>query len=188
MDQELLGKLLIASPGLEDIRFRNSVVLICEHSTEATMGLILNKPLNNFNTFKLFDNVRLNDKSTLNNKTTFFGGPVHINQGFIIHSNDKQYSTSETVSKEVMLTTSDEILKDISEGLPPTKTKICLGCAVWNKDQLNNEILDNSWIISNSKLELVFYNNNDKEVSLWNRSLKDIGINPDKLVTYSGKA
>ena len=45
MDQELLGKLLIASPGLEDIRFQNSVILICEHSKEATMGLILNKPL-----------------------------------------------------------------------------------------------------------------------------------------------
>ena len=48
MDQEFLGKLLIASPGLEDIRFRNAVILICEHSKEATMGLILNKPLYNF--------------------------------------------------------------------------------------------------------------------------------------------
>ena len=50
MDQELLGKLLIASPGLEDIRFQDSVVLICEHSNDATMGLILNKPLYNFDT------------------------------------------------------------------------------------------------------------------------------------------
>ena len=48
MDQELLGKLLIASPGLEDIRFQDSVILICEHSKNATMGLILNKPLYNF--------------------------------------------------------------------------------------------------------------------------------------------
>ena len=38
MDQEFLGKLLIASPGLEDIRFRNAVILICEHSNDATMG------------------------------------------------------------------------------------------------------------------------------------------------------
>ena len=50
MDQELLGKLLIASPGLEDIRFQDSVILICEHSKHATMGLILNKPLYNFDT------------------------------------------------------------------------------------------------------------------------------------------
>ena len=54
MDQEFLGKLLIASPGLEDIRFRNAVILICEHSNDATMGLILNKPLYNFNTQQLF--------------------------------------------------------------------------------------------------------------------------------------
>ena len=35
MYQELLGKLLIASPGLEDLRFQDSVILICEHSEDA---------------------------------------------------------------------------------------------------------------------------------------------------------
>ena len=59
MDQELLGKLLIASPGLEDIRFQDSVVLICEHSNDATMGLILNKPLYNFDTSQFLKKMKI---------------------------------------------------------------------------------------------------------------------------------
>ena len=59
MDQELLGKLLIASPGLEDIRFQDSVILICEHSKDATMGLILNKPLYNFDTFQFLKKMKI---------------------------------------------------------------------------------------------------------------------------------
>ena len=59
MDQELLGKLLIASPGLEDIRFQDSVILICEHSKKATMGLILNKPLYNFDTSQFLIKIKI---------------------------------------------------------------------------------------------------------------------------------
>ena len=49
-----------------------------------------------------------------------------------------------------MITSSEEILIDISKKDP----RICknfLGCAVWDQGQLDNEILENSWIITNSK-------------------------------------
>lgn len=186
MVQQFLGKLLIASPGLEDIRFRNAVILICEHSKDATMGLILNKPLYNFDTQQLLKKMKIDGKSNIKTENTFFGGPVHINQGFIIHSSEKKYKTSETILDEVMITTSEDILKDVSNGLSPLNTKIFLGCAVWDQGQLDNEILENSWIITNSNKNLIFYN--DTELSLWNKSLKDIGIEPFKLASYSGNA
>ena len=91
MYQELLGKLLIASPGLQDVRFQNSVILICEHSKEVVMGLILNKPLHNFDINQIFKKLKIkyNTDIDIDNIPTFFGGPVHLNQGFIIHSNEK---------------------------------------------------------------------------------------------------
>ena len=186
MYQELLGKLLIASPGLEDIRFQNSVILICEHSKDAIMGLILNKPLYNFDTNQLFKKIKINNEIKVKKETTFFGGPVHLNQGFIIHSNDKKYLTSEKISDEVMITTSEDILRDISNNQPPQKTKIFLGCSVWDQGQLDNEILENSWIIISSNKELIFYNN--LKLSLWNKSLMEVGIDPNKLVPYYGSA
>ena len=186
MDQELLGKLLIASPGLEDVRFQNSVILVCEHTNEVTMGLILNKPLYNFDTSQFLKKMKINNDLKIKSNPTFFGGPVHLNQGFIIHSNEKKYSTSEHILEGVMITSSEEILQDISKNQPPENAKIFLGCAVWDKGQLNNEVLENSWIITNSSKELIFHNN--LEISLWKDSLKKMGIDPKKLVSYSGRA
>ena len=50
----------------------------------------------------------------------------------------------------------------------------------------NNEVLENSWIITNSSKELIFHN--DLELSLWKESLNKIGIDPKRLVSYSGSA
>ena len=93
MDQELLGKLLIASPGLEDIRFQDSVILICEHSKDATMGLILNKPLYNFDTSQFLKKMKINSVTNIKPSPTFFVCNVHLNQGFIIYSYLKKYKT-----------------------------------------------------------------------------------------------
>ena len=186
MDQELLGKLLIASPGLEDVRFQNSVILICEHTNEVTMGLILNKPLYNFDTYQFLKKMKFNNETKIKSNPTFFGGPVHLNQGFVIHSNDKKYATSENILEGIMISNSKEILEDISNDQSPLNVKIFLGCAVWDKDQLNNEVLDNSWIITNSSKELIFHN--DLELSLWKESLTKMGVDPKKLVSYSGSA
>jgi putative transcriptional regulator len=186
MDQVLLGKLLIATPGLADTRFYKTVILICEYSDQATMGLILNKPFFNFKTNQLLKQMKIEANSLLKIDDTFYGGPVHLNQGFIVHSDEKKYSSSECIKEEIIISTSDDILVDISKGKAPIDTKVFLGCAVWDKNQLNNEIIQNSWIMTESKKNLIFYNN--KEFSLWDKSLLDIGIDPLKLINYSGNA
>jgi hypothetical protein len=43
VDESLRGKLLIASPELEDY-FRRSVILVLEHNDEGAMGVVLNRP------------------------------------------------------------------------------------------------------------------------------------------------
>ncbi|MEL6682687.1 MAG: YqgE/AlgH family protein, partial [Pseudomonadota bacterium] len=40
----LTGKLLVAMPGMGDPRFSQSVVYICAHDQDGSMGLIVNKP------------------------------------------------------------------------------------------------------------------------------------------------
>ena len=59
MYQELLGKLLISSPGLEDLRFQDSVIIICEYSKDVVMGLILNKPLYNIDIYQIFKKFKI---------------------------------------------------------------------------------------------------------------------------------
>ena len=40
---DLCGKLLVAMPGMADPRFDGAVILICAHSDDGAMGLIINK-------------------------------------------------------------------------------------------------------------------------------------------------
>ena len=39
--------LLIAMPNLKDSIFNESVILICEHNNDGSMGFIINKPIDN---------------------------------------------------------------------------------------------------------------------------------------------
>ena len=44
-DSFLAGKLLVATPSIGDPRFDRSVILMCDHSAEHAMGIVLNKPI-----------------------------------------------------------------------------------------------------------------------------------------------
>ena len=183
----MLGKILIANPSLEDIRFQSAVILICESTDDVVMGLILNKPLQNFDVGQLLKIMKLGENSNKVKENVFFGGPVHTNQGFIVHSENKNNSNSECIFEDIHISSSNEVFVNIINDEYFLHSKIFLGCAVWDKIQLDNEILDNSWIISDATKDLIFYNN-DNDLHLWNKSLKLIGVDPLKLINYSGKA
>ena len=56
---DLTGKLLIAMPGMGDMRFQASLILICAHSDDGAMGLIVNKPTADVRLFDLFDQLSI---------------------------------------------------------------------------------------------------------------------------------
>jgi putative transcriptional regulator len=45
VSEELVGKLLVATPLLQDPNFWRSVVLVCQQNEDGFLGLILNRPL-----------------------------------------------------------------------------------------------------------------------------------------------
>ena len=47
MNDTYFGQLLISMPNLIDPFFQKTVILICESSEKAIMGLIINKPVQN---------------------------------------------------------------------------------------------------------------------------------------------
>ena len=63
------GKILISEPFLQDFNFKRSIVLLCEHNEEGTVGFILNKPTQ----VKLS---QLIEDFPDFNAPVYFGGPV----------------------------------------------------------------------------------------------------------------
>ena len=100
MHQEtsLIGQFLIAMPGMDDERFKKSVVLITSFSDDGAKGLIINKQTEILSYKDILEknSENLNLKEFKFNKdiNVFYGGPVNCERVVVLHSND--YSIPET--------------------------------------------------------------------------------------------
>lgn len=81
---DLTGKLLIAMPGMGDLRFEHSVVLLCSHSKDGAMGLIINKPAQDVKLSQLLDQLDITSDPPSRDMTVHFGGPVEGQRGFVL--------------------------------------------------------------------------------------------------------
>ena len=186
MNDTYFGQLLISMPNLIDPFFQKTVILICEFSEKAIMGLIINKPIQNIKVSNVLKNIQLNVNNKFVDQDVFIGGPVHTGQGFILHSNECKYDDSKTINKNLKLTTSLKILEDISNNKSPEFYKIFFGCSVWGYKQFNNEMLENSWHLMNTKNEIIFQNK--KINKIWEMCIEKSAIIKDKLNPYHGNA
>ncbi|MFL2800193.1 MAG: YqgE/AlgH family protein, partial [Paracoccaceae bacterium] len=81
------GKLLISSPAIAGDLFDKSVILICEHDVNGTMGFIINKPLIDINVGAIWANLGYEEKNLCSaSEDVFMGGPLASNAMFVIHS------------------------------------------------------------------------------------------------------
>ena len=72
------GKILIAEPSIiGDVSFNRSIILLADHSTEGSIGFILNKPLD-YNLGDLIPEINSTFK-------VYNGGPVQQDNLYFIH-------------------------------------------------------------------------------------------------------
>ncbi|GHA57921.1 UPF0301 protein [Amylibacter ulvae] len=184
--ESLDGKLLIAMPGMDDPRFEKSVVYICAHSPEGTMGLIVNKPVMDLNITDLLEQLDIKANRPIKGLEVHFGGPVEHGRGFVLHSRDYA-AASETleVNDEFGMTASLEILEDISNGDGPANCLFALGYAGWGPGQLEDELRANGWLVADANSSLVFAKTDHDK---WQDAIKSMGIDPRLLSAEGGNA
>ncbi|MDP8568732.1 YqgE/AlgH family protein [Methylophilus aquaticus] len=142
----LTGQILIAMPAMQDPYFRKSVVLICNHDEDGAMGIILNHPLD-LNAGDLFEQLQLScDIPHQEQRPVYFGGPVQVERGFVLHSPATEFNTTLDLSEGLALTSSKDILEAASQDTAPHEMFIALGYAGWTAGQLENEIQENAWL------------------------------------------
>ena len=179
---DIRAKFLIAVPGLEDQNFRQTVVLICEHTKEGAFGLIVNRILmNSFRPFlKMFDITR-----TVVDFPIFFGGPVRPEQGYVLYTPyDRKYG-SIRISDNLAVTPSKEVLHDIARGAGPKRFIFTLGFSGWTANQLEDELMLDSWLVAPLDYDILF------KVPVgdrWRSAADSIGVNFERLINRSGCA
>ena len=182
---DLTGQIIVSMPSLQDERFFKTVIYICAHSSEGSMGIIINKKID----YDLYPDLleQLGVDKSVKNKKLFirYGGPVESGRGFVLHSDDIVRKETLNINKGVALTSTAEFFDDLAKGKGPKNSILALGYTGWGPGQLENEIIQNSWTSLSIKTSFLF----DEEVSKkWSNAFKIIGIDPTKLSSNSGRA
>ena len=180
------GKFLIASPTMSDFRFSKVVIFLCSHSSQGSMGIIVNKPTLEIKFTDLLNQLKVKFIDGIMFPNIYFGGPVENGRGFVLHSNDYLGDKSTLViNKELNLTATLDILQDIALGNGPEKCILTLGCSGWGPGQLEKELATDSWIIADYSEEILFECDDEYK---WEKAYKSLGIDPSKLSPFLGSA
>ena len=190
---DLTGKILIAMPGMGDPRFEHSVVYMCAHSPEGAMGLIINKPLPDLDFSDLLTqlDIQVPQGDRAISVPVQFGGPVETGRGFVLHSGDwpgQQRADGEGTLRlggGIAMTATRDILVDMAQGTGPQQAILALGYSGWGPGQLENEILDNGWLTTDSSLDLVL---GTVPGAKWEGALRSMGVEPLSLSSAAGHA
>ncbi len=172
----LTNNLIIAMPGLNDPLFEKSVSFICQHNSKGAMGLTINRPTNiSFGELLEQLEIPLNEPQ-LASTPIYLGGPIETGHGFILHSNDTpagDWSQTLKINDHLSLSSSKDILSAIANGTGPSHFLITLGYAGWGKDQIEDEIQENSWLNVTADHDILF---NTAAEQRWEQAALKLGI------------
>jgi putative transcriptional regulator len=136
------GHLLIAEPSIiGDLSFNRSVILLADHTSEGSVGFILNKPLK-YTIKDLLPEINSDFK-------IYNGGPVEQDNLYFIHNIPDLIPNSIEISNGIFWGGDFEFTKElINTGVIKKKNiRFFLGYTGWDSKQLENEMQANSWIL-----------------------------------------
>lgn len=144
---------LVASPYLADPRFHGAVIYLCEHSDEGALGLMINQPLD-IHLGEILEQLDMHGGEL--DLPVFSGGPVEPERGFVLHPPGTSWQNTATVTDEVLLTTSRDILAGIGQDQGPQEFLVALGYSGWSEGQLEQELGSNSWLTCPASTDILF--------------------------------
>jgi putative transcriptional regulator len=180
----LTSHFLIAMPGMADPNFSGTLTFICEHNERGALGLVVNRPID-VTVGTLFRQVEIElDDEPLAAQPLFFGGPVQLDHGFVLHRPPGAWKATLPVG-EIGLTTSRDILEAIAKGNGPRDRLLALGYAGWSAGQLEDEIKRNGWLTVQADLNVIF---TTPPAERYAAALGALGVNMMNLSDEAGHA
>lgn len=183
--KSLAGHLLVATPQMEDPRFRRRAIFICQHDKNAAMGLIINQPSKKLTFNNIAHQLKLEGATFDADEPIYIGGPVDAQRGYILHTDDQRLPESISVTDNICLSMHVDMIIEIARGLGPVDAKVILGRAGWGAGQLEQEMRKSMWFHFPATAEMIFTTATDQ---IWDRSFTLMGINAGSLSPQSGNA
>ncbi len=149
------GKCLIAMPNIQDEVFAASVVYITEHnSINGAVGVIINKNLSlKKNHCANLDFAQYNRH--WRNIPLYFGGPVELGSGFVLHPNPLDGKWSLTGNKAK--------IQELAEVDKERPLMLTTGYCMWETLQLEREVRFNNWLVIDNAAEFLLADTSPEE-------------------------
>jgi putative transcriptional regulator len=160
------GKILISEPFLPDTFFNRSIVFLTDHTSEGSVGFILNKKLD----LKVCDAIDGFEewKDTLN-----MGGPVAPDTLHYLHTLGDQIPKSVLVEKNIYWGGDINTIKTLIafNKIKESQIRFFLGYSGWSAGQLEKELNENSWVIARIRSDIVMSNRGN---DTWKKILRGL--------------
>ena len=137
------GRILISDPFVGDEYFERSVVYLCEHSKEGSFGFVLNHLVE----INIQD---LNPDFPEIKVQMSLGGPVETESLYFLHTIGQDLNESIELQKGIFIGGDfDQLAKIVKEEhFENSQIRFFLGYSGWESKQLEEEMADNIWIVS----------------------------------------
>jgi putative transcriptional regulator len=155
------GKFLVASSGIADPFFRETVVLLISYDPTGAAGLVINRPTK----IPLAD--LLPNEPGLKKRSDFiyYGGPVEAQRMFMLIRSDEKLEESDNLFQNVYVSMSRNTLERVIEAHKTQKQfRAYSGYAGWFPGQLNNEVMRGDWYVLDADAEIIF---ETEESEIW---------------------
>lgn len=159
----LRGMLLIATPELEDPNFDRTVILIAEHGSDGSMGLVLNRAL----PLTVAEALPPLAACVADDVPLHQGGPVATDTVIALGDFSDTRSAAQMIFSTIGFLRGDLPL----ETSATSRVRVYCGYAGWGSGQLEAEIERNSWYVVAANPDDVFADDRD----LWRRVLHRMG-------------
>ncbi len=165
------GRMLIATPSLDDPAFSETVVLMIEHGEQGSFGVMINRP-----THVPADEVfpQLADFADFSGNV-YRGGPMLPSTVvMLIRSTELGRRGARPLIGDIFVTTELEILADLEPPVADLESpawdasllRLYAGHAAWEPGALEREIARGYWMVISGREDLVF---SDDPGDLWRR-------------------
>lgn len=162
------GSFLIASPEINAGIYFRSVILVCEHTSSGSFGLIINKPVE----IELPEDL-INLKNQANPHVGIrAGGPIQPNQMMLLHSSKAMEQHALKVCEDVYLGGDMQFLQQAISDVGGPNLLLCFGYTGWNAGQLEQEFLGGNWFLAPGSARHVFETPPEK---IWQSVLREMG-------------
>ncbi len=161
------GQLLVSEPFLADPNFRKTVVLLCEHEAQGSVGFIINRLLD-VDTDEIIPGL-------LNvNFPIYYGGPVEQNTLHFIHKAGLLIDESFPIGDDIFWGGNIDQINILLESGKATEQdfKFFIGYSGWGEGQLEAEIDQKAWWLTNL-IKAEAFNENIEDI--WPNTVRTMG-------------